>query len=160
MVVIVFGLPGSGKTYFAEQLARQLDATYYSTDRERNKMLTERTYGENEKATVYDSLLQKVREAVGHQRHLIVDGTFYKRQLRDKFSNALNFTQCFWIEIQANETTIRSRLAKPRIDSEADFAVYKKVKAQWEPMREPHLTLSSNSDITNMISEAMRYIKI
>jgi len=39
MVIIVFGLPGSGKTWFAKTLAARIKAVYISTDQLRNSLI-------------------------------------------------------------------------------------------------------------------------
>ena len=53
MVIIVCGLPGSGKSYFAERLAKKIDADYVNSDRLRKELFPSRTYSDREKATVY-----------------------------------------------------------------------------------------------------------
>jgi predicted kinase len=46
MTVIVFGLPGSGKSYFATRLAELLNASYISSDQLRMQLYAKRTYTE------------------------------------------------------------------------------------------------------------------
>ena len=52
----------------------------------------------------------------------------------------------FRAEVRAGEETIRRRLATPRPDSEADFAVYEKIREQYEPWAEPHIVLWTDTD--------------
>ena len=57
MVVIVFGLPGSGKSYFASRLAKKLEADYISSDQVRKKLFTRPDYSEEGKKQVYKKLV-------------------------------------------------------------------------------------------------------
>ena len=79
------------------------------------------------------------------------------------FSNLLlsKTGSIFFIEVKAEETVIRKRLQEKRVDSEADFEVYKKVKKQWEPLNEDHLVLQSTDDnINEMLYKAADYLHL
>lgn len=154
MLIIVFGLPGSGKSFFAKKLASELKAHYYSSDRFRKKLFKNPTYSEEEKEAVYDQIVRRIMEEKPNSA--IVDGTFYKLKLRNKFQ-ALD-RPLFWIEVHAGEDVIRKRLAEDREDSDADIMVYEKIKEQFEPFKSLYLSLESG-DINKMISEALKYIK-
>lgn len=64
MIVIVFGLPGSGKSYFATRLSEKLRAEYVSSDRVRNTMYAYKTYSEKEKPEVYEDMLAMMKTAL------------------------------------------------------------------------------------------------
>lgn len=54
---------------------------------------------------------------------------------------------------------IRERLKTPRTESDADFTVYKKIKAQWEPLMQPHLVLHpTDNNIDEMLAIATNYL--
>ena len=64
-----------------------------------------------------------------------------------------------WIEIRADEDLIRDRLIRPRIESEADYNVYLKLKKDWEPMDEDHLVLrSTNENLESLLETAIDYL--
>jgi len=162
MVIIVFGLPGSGKSYFASRLAMQLEAEYVNSDELRLKMLSERTYTDGEKLKVYQEMARAMSVALAAHKPIILDATFYKRSIRRKFEHkaALFKEKIIYIEVTAPEDIIEDRLKVPRMFSEADFDVYLKLKAIAEPLREKHLVLeSSNNNIGSMLHEAIRYIQ-
>jgi predicted kinase len=64
MIIIVMGLPGSGKSYFAQRLAITINADYISSDRVRKTMMSSRTYSTKEKLLVYDEMLSQMQLAV------------------------------------------------------------------------------------------------
>jgi len=161
MVVIVFGLPGSGKSYFASRLASKIKADYISSDRLRKGLIQKRTYSDREKRFVYEEMLKKRDDAQRQHNNLVLDATFYKNELRDLFKKEdQDKSQVIFIEIQADENLISRRLERERADSEANWNVYKLVKQQWEPMKENHLILeSTDENIEHMLEKAMDYLK-
>ena len=163
MIVIVFGLPGSGKSYFAAHLANKINADYINSDKVRRAMFDTRTYSINEKLSVYSEMLLQMKEVVKQNKNLVLDATFYKNDIRKKFLDEAVGEEgsVFFIEVKAEESVIRKRLQEKRVDSEADFEVYKKVKKQWEPLHEDHLVLqSTNDNINEMLYKAADYLHL
>ena len=158
-IVIVLGLPGSGKSYFASRLAEMLNAEYVNSDRLRKELFPKRTYSKSEKAQVYDALLKKMQTAIAQKNYVVLDATFHNRAIREPFIGS-GEDHIVFIEVQADETIIRERLQEDRPYSEADLTVYKLIKRQWEPLKRPHLTLrSTNDNIDAMLKRALQYLK-
>jgi len=154
------GLPGSGKSYFASRFAKLIHADYVNSDHIRKSMFPARTFTEREKALVYDEILELMRQAISQDKDLVLDATFYKKDIRKKFINEAG-GEIVFIEVAAEEAVIRERLKQKRADSEADFEVYKFVKNLWEPLFGHRLILiSSNDNIEDMLREAVAYLKL
>lgn len=160
MVIIVLGLPGSGKSFFASRLADELKATYLNTDEVRMKMFTSRTYSDAEKMAVYDAMLVAMSDSIRNGMPVVLDGTFYKKALRNKFEEAAAQLdkKIIYIEVTAPENIIEERLKQPRKFSEADFEVYQKIKVTVEPLEEDHLVLDSTHPVSSMLTKANHYI--
>lgn len=162
MIIIVFGLPGSGKSYFASRLAKMINARYVNSDKVRKELFKERIYSEQEKKAVYDKMLEQMKEAIQQKSNLVLDATFHKKEVREMFVEAMKGKdEIIFIEVQADENIIRERVKKPRPYSEADFEVYKRISQQNEPLEKPHLVLKSTDDnIDEMLQNASEYLKI
>jgi predicted kinase len=163
MVIVVFGLPGSGKSTLAMTLAGRLQASYVSSDRIRKAMIRDVSYTPEEKAVVYDRMVDLAREAVVRlDDDVVVDATFHLAKERQLFREAIEpETSLYFIEVRAQEELIRERLAKPREDSDADFAVYVSIKTEWEPEDREHLELWSDRDnLEEMVRLALEYMNI
>jgi len=161
MVIIVFGLPGSGKSYFASRLAIKLNALYVNSDELRIKLFSKRSYTDAEKMLVYDSMLAAMSDAIPLKKSIVLDATFYKESLRNKFEQTADEfkEKIIYIEVTAPENIIEERLKNPRIYSEANFDVYLKLKEISEPLLNDHLVLiSSNNNISSMLREAIHHI--
>lgn len=161
MIVIVFGLPGSGKSFFASRLAKMIDADYVNSDRIRKEMFKCRTYSKQEKAAVYNAMLQKMRDAVDQRKNLVLDATFHKNETRQLFLQEIKGKDnIYFIEVWTAENIARERLKESRPYSEADYEVYKLIRQHWETLNEPHLMLeSTNENIAIMLQKAAEYLQ-
>lgn len=161
MNLIVFGLPGSGKSYFARELAKRVGAHYANTDVVRRQLNQESKYTPEGKVAVYETMLSAMEDAILTNSTIILDGTFYRDNIRSKFilkARMLNSPLSF-IEVKASPEVIRERVEKPRPDSEADFEVYQKIKEEFQPLIIPHLVLrSDDNNVDRMINEAQEYL--
>lgn len=158
MVIMVLGLPGSGKSYFAEKLAQHIGAEYLNSDRIRKVMFQERTYSEAEKLKVYEAMLKKMQDTIAKEKDVVLDATFYKNKTREPFIK--RHEEIVFIEVWADEKIIQERLKENRLYSEADFKVYQLIKQNWEPLEKPHLKLqSTNNNIDVMVQSALNYLK-
>lgn len=92
---------------------------------------------------------------------VIVDATFYKKRLRLPFyslADRLNCS-CAVIYLFAEEALVKERTSQVREDSEADYAVYLKLKDAFESIEKPYLTLqSTDSNIDLLLSAALTFL--
>lgn len=159
MVIMVMGLPGSGKSYFASKLAQKIGADYSNSDQIRKDIFSERTYSNSEKAKVYEILFKKMLIAIEQEKDIVLDATFSKNELRDKFLKHCKGNVAV-IEIWTDEKNIRERLKIPREQSDADFKIYQLIKSEWEPFEQSHLKLkSTNNNLEVMLEKAINYLK-
>lgn len=160
MIIIVCGLPGSGKSYFASRLAGEINSEYVNSDRLRKDMFQSRTYSEQEKTAVYNAMLERMNEAINNQRNLVIDATFHYSKIRQRFiTKAAGKANIIFIEVRADENLIKERLKAKREYSEADFEIYQLIRSKWEDLREPYLLLeSTNENIDNMLEIAAQYL--
>jgi len=156
MIVIVFGLPGSGKSCFSRQFAALINAEHISSDLVRKEMLNSRTYCDDEKAMVYHEMLVRAKDLLERHKNAVIDATFYRNKFRKQWMRALPGS--IFIELRADESVIKRRLQQKRSDSEADYEVFSRIKAQWEPMADDHLTLqSTDNNINDLLQQASSY---
>jgi predicted kinase len=163
MIIIVLGLPGSGKSFFASRLAERLEALYISSDKVRIAMKARGKYKLEDKLLVYHEMVKKADQTLKQKKNVVVDGSFYHHKMRNLFTSLaeVHHTPIRFIEITAREEIITERLKKRRNESEADVEVYQLLKKQFEPLDTPHLEIKSDRDtIDEMLSEALNYLKL
>lgn len=162
MIILISGLPGSGKTFFAERLAQRIKALHLSSDRLRKELFpVQRVYSEEEKQSVYQEMLKRMKEAA-QQQPVILDATFYRADLRAPFIKAAEEIKekLYIIRLTAAEDLIKKRTTQQREDSEANYDVYLKLKDQYEPISSAFLSLQSEeNNIEEMLSKALAYLR-
>jgi predicted kinase len=158
---MVMGLPGSGKTYFAKAFAHKIRGLHINNDMVRKELDQHPKYSGEDKNRVYTTVFEKACQALGEGEVVVVDATFSKLQYRKPYYDYAqkNKIPMHVILIQADEHTIAKRLLNQRPDSDADFAVYEIIKAEFEPLKLGHLTLASDKySLKEMINKSLDYI--
>lgn len=145
-LILIAGLPGTGKSTVARAFVQQYSGRHINSDLQRNSMGLLGRYEPEDKKKVYEAMLVNARTALLNGEVVIVDSTFIRASTRKPFESVAR--DCgvpfFWVEMHATENSIRERLKTPRTDSEADFSVFLALRAQNEPLRMPHLELWSD----------------
>jgi len=163
IIIMVMGLPGSGKTYFARHLSRRLGTPYLGSDQTRNEMNAMGKYSMQDRRNVYEEMLARVEQYLASGEPVILDATFYKEDLRLPFeilakNKGIPLVK-LWVE--APVEVIKERISSKREDSDADFSVYEKLAAAFESPSTPYLKLISTQDnLDTMLAEATQYIQM
>lgn len=161
MLVVVAGLPGSGKSYFASRLASRMGACYFNSDGIRKSSGALGKYAFEDKLLVYREMAKRAEKVLRGNMPVVVDATFYHKDMRKLFIDlaSATATPIYFILVHATEDLIRERLRMPRPDSEADFSVYTGIRDIFEEFDLPHLSLlSTNDNLASMLAEAEAYI--
>jgi predicted kinase len=162
ILIVIFGLPGTGKTTFATVLSNQLGIKHFNTDIIRSLLSKSQQYDEENKAFIYDEMLHLTRLEFEKGKSVIVDATFYKKKLRKRFKVLAQEydVNVKWIEVCAGEEVVKKRVSKKRRYSEADYAVYQMIKSQFEPIQEKYIQLfSGQEEMPDLIEKAIKFIK-
>ena len=149
MLVIVCGLPGTGKTTFAKKLAPLINAIILSTDKIRKELIASPTYGKEEQKLIYDVMILLAKYLGDASKNCILDATFNKRYSRTEVKNKLKIPdkEFFVVECTCPENTIISRLKERKNDySDAGIEIYQKMKKIYEPLKEKHITIDATLD--------------
>jgi len=158
MLLLIAGLPGSGKTTIASAFAALTGARHFNSDALRRELGLMGHYRPEDKEKVYASLVQHARESLKRGETVVVDSSFFKESVREPF-RALA-AECGvalrWVEVRASEDTLRERLSHPRPDSEADFKVYEQIRDQFEPLPEDRLIIQTDTETPASAAEKIQ----
>lgn len=145
MLIIVCGLPGSGKSSLSKDLAKNFSAVHLNSDEIRKKLFPQPTYSEEEKKKVYEEMAKQAGEILGRGNKVIADATFsrkeYRRIMEDEAAKV--GAKVFVIKCILHEDETKKRLDKRKISgknpSDAGYEVYMKLKESFEPLEGPCL---------------------
>ncbi len=163
MLIIICGLPGTGKTTLAKAVAEKINAVYLNSDSIRMSMLEEREYTEEEKKRVYEAMFVEAEKQLTEGKNVVLDATFYKKELRETAEGVAKKADVgfFIVECVTHEDLLKERIFKRKkeeSESEADFEVYKKVKTQFEPIEKEHLAVDTSLSLEKQVELVEKYL--
>ncbi len=162
MLIIVCGLPGTGKTTLAKALAKRFSAVHISSDLIRKEMMARPTYRPEEKARVYEELVARVAELLEGGKSVIADATFYRRSLRSRLVEAAEKagTKAHFVLCQLSEAEVMDRMSGSgeRGGSDADFSIYLRIKDEFEPLTAKHAVVDCGLPLEAQVATVERFI--
>ena len=162
-LILVVGLPGTGKTTFARALSTAIGAKHLNSDIVRHDTGKRGHYDTASKAAIYNEMLNRTEDYLKNHQQVVIDATFYKNIFRRPYQllEGKYDAELKWIEIKADEDLIQQRVSKKREYSEADFEVYKKIKKDYEPLEMAHLVLWSDQlSVDEMVEQAKIFLTL
>lgn len=145
-LVLLSGLPGSGKTTFAAQLAPRLDACVLESDLVRRELFPKRRYTRKESGAVFAEVRARAERALEEGRDVIVDATNLRERERQGFLELAERrgAPVVAVRLTAPDAVVRERLSGPRGGaSEANIGVYNRMRGEEEPFRVPCVQVDS-----------------
>lgn len=173
-LVLLCGLPASGKSTAARHLARPFEAAVIRSDVVRKRLAgipvtahptgpeSEALYSQQSSRDTYATMLKEAQASLEAGRCVVVDATFARRADRDPFVRMAESVGAPWVvvHLDCTEETIarnlRSRAAASDEVSDADWQTYRLLKDRFEPPNEvgpDHLARSDGSDPLRLTSD-------
>ena len=162
MIILVYGLPGTGKSFFAQLLAKKLNAVHLSEDMIRDKLNAKGVNDESTQQQIYNELYKQIMIELREKHEVIVEGVFIKSIRREMVKNiAVEIDEpIYLIELRADESTVKKRLRKTRRHNNIGFEQYKLMEQEFEPESDHHLVLLTDEEpVEDRVARAIRFIK-
>ncbi len=164
MLILICGLPGTGKSTIAMRLAGRLRASLLRTDVVRKRLFPSPTYTEEEKELVYKVTFLIAEYLLRAGVCVIIDGTFYRRSLRRMVYQVAERAgvRTVVIECTAPEQVVRRRMERRRgrnLPTDADFTVYLRIREQWEPLQRERIVVDTSKSISQNLGEIMEHLR-
>jgi hypothetical protein len=153
-LIVAVGLPGSGKSTFARQLAPQIGAAVLESDALRRLLFGQPTYSPIESQRLFEAIRASARELLEHGRNVIIDATNVKESDRRPFYELARETaaRLLVLRFTAPQSVTKRRLTRRRrgLDqddtSSAGMAVYQMLAEREEPLTIDHLHIDTSDD--------------
>lgn len=135
-LIILMGLPGSGKSYCAAALAASLGAAHVATDHLRSRLFIAASYGDEENAMVFGIAEALLDELLTEGHIVVLDATHLVARYRAPAERVALTHQApvFHVLVTADDAQVRARLLArareraPGDHSEADVRVYERMR--------------------------------
>ena len=164
MLILMAGLPGSGKSTLSRALAAKLDGTVLNKDEIRAALFPP---ADIEYSTEQDDFCMGIMlKVAGYifrkepSRRILLDGrTFSRRYQLDRATGFAEAISQPWriLECVCSEETARQRLARDSVHPAAnrDFDLYLRVKAQFEKISLPKAVVDTGQPIEVCVRQAI-----
>ena len=154
-LVVVSGLPGSGKSHFTRKLCQRFPLARLESDALRKALFNTRTYSPQESARLFTACHQVLDRLLARGIPAVLDATnlqeIHRRQLY-RIAEKHN-AKVVLVSLAAPPPLLRQRLEarqarpNPWDNSDAGIAVYERLRRQAEPIHDRHITVDTSQDI-------------
>ena len=161
-LVVVSGLPGTGKSYFSARLAEPLPAVVVETDAVRKALFGSPAYDWRENRRLFPVVHALLRRLLYHRRSVIFDATTLIEANRRPLYRIADETgaRLVIVLLEAPEEVVKQRLEarrrEPGCRSDADWEVYLRLRARRERITRPHFTVDSSRDVSEDLERLAR----
>lgn len=162
-LILVCGLPGTGKTTIAKYIADKTGSFVFNTDTVRKELFDKPKYTEKEKELIYNLLFEMAEKFLRSAKNVVLDGTFYKKELRARVRKMAESMKSDFhlVEVVCNERILKERMGKRKKEktpSDADFGIYRKIRKEYEPIREKHFVIDAGKEWEKDIDRFLKTI--
>ena len=166
-LVLVSGLPGSGKSRFSRELAARHPLVHLDIDALRRILFERPTHQPPEHARLFAAVHALIQRLLSRGVSVLLDATSLKEEHRRPLYEMADRAGAGLIVVrtEAPEAVAlgrladRSRGADPLDASDATAAVYNKMKVEMEPIERPHLVVDTSKEIEPALQEVLRKLE-
>ena len=166
VLIVVSGLPGTGKSYFSRRMAERFPLAIVETDAMRKVLFSTPTYAAPENARLFRGCHALIEDLLGRGIPVLFDATNLVEASRERLYNIAHKTNAklILVRVEAPVAVVSQRLREREegiIDednSTADWSVYQRMVPSVEPIRRNHFAVDTSRDIAPVIEKIAREI--
>ncbi len=163
-LIVVSGLPGTGKSHFCRKLDELLSFPILESDALRKVLSPSPSYSLRESNRLFQACHLLIEELLRRGISLIFDATNLIERHRERFYHIADQTgaKLIIVRVEAPTELVRQRLenrtigTNPIDKSEADWKVYQKMEISAQKIRRNHFVVDTSKDIAPVINKVVR----
>jgi len=160
--IAVSGLPGTGKSYFCSRLAERLPFIILESDALRKALFPSPIYSPQESSRLFGAVRLLVERLLKKGNSLILDATNLSERHREylySIADRLD-VKLVLVRVEAPPWVVHERLKARRENlggkSDADWAIYQRMKPSVQKIRRHHYAVDTSRDITPVLDKIVR----
>ena len=163
--IAVSGLPGTGKSYFCSKLAERLPFVILESDALRKALFPSPGYSLQESSRLFRAIRLLIERLLKKGNSLILDATNLSERHREYLYSIADRlgVKLVLVRVEAPPWVVRERLETRRGNlgnkSDADWAVYQKMKHTAQKMHRHHYAVDTSRDISPVLDKIIREVK-
>jgi hypothetical protein len=166
-LVVVCGLPGTGKTFFCRKLAERVPFVILESDALRKILFPSPGYNEDENKRLFPACHALIGELLGEGIPVIFDATNLLERHREQLYHAADKVgaRVILVRVEAPPELVRRRLLDrgKKLDlqdhSRASWEVYQRMRPRKDKICRNHFVVDTSQDITPAIDKIVRAIR-
>ena len=163
-LVILCGLPGTGKSYFARELAHRAPFVWLSSDRTRKLLVDRPSYSRREHRRVFSAMHVLTKGYLRDGYSVVFDATNLNENVRRPLYESADEAgvEPLIIRFTAPSELVRSRLSDraegigEASQSDATWDIYARMAVADQPVPRPHLLVGGPEDTEAVLLETLR----
>ena len=166
-LIVVSGLPGTGKSYFSSRLAKRLDFLVLESDALRKVLFSSPGYSRQESSRLFQACHLLLLKLLAKGIPIVLDATNLSEWHRERLYSIADRldAKLVLVRVEAPPEVVRERL-KARQEatnltnkSDADWEVYQKMKATVQKIKRNHFAVDTSRDITPVLDKIVREVR-
>ena len=165
VLVIISGLPGTGKSFFCRRLVEKLTAVILESDSLRRALFSQPSHSQQESSRLFKAIRQLTERMLRKGVSVILDATNLSERYREYFYSIAERldVKLVLVSVQAPPSLVKERLTQRAKsgegNSDAGWEVYRKMKSSVEKIRRKHYVADTSQDITPVIDRIIKEIR-
>jgi predicted kinase len=166
-LIVISGLPGTGKSYFSRRLAEAWPCLIVESDALRKALFPVPSYNARESECLFQALHLLIEELLSKGIPVLLDATNlieYHREHLYRIADRLGL-KLIIVRVEAPAEVVRERLQRRaqgtdfQDNSDAGWTIYQRMKPKVEQIRRRHFAVNTARDITPVINKIIRELK-
>jgi predicted kinase len=165
VLLLLCGLPGTGKSSLARRLADALPFVIIESDMVRKMLFPQPRYTAQESRWVHRTCHALMAKLLRRGVRVIYDATNlieYHRELVYRIAERAG-ARLVVVKTVASEEVVRERLRARQEGaaevSDADWRIYRRMDSRQEPISHPHLVTDTSEDLQDAVAKVLRSIR-
>ena len=164
-LIVVSGLPGTGKSFFSNKLAERLPFVILESDILRKILFPLPSYTPHESSRLFKAIHSLIKRLLEKGIPLILDATNLSERYREHLYSIADRSgvKLILVRVEAPPEVVRERLkTRQKVSggkSDADWKVYQKMMTSVQRIWRKHFAVDTSKDIAPVLDKIVREVR-